>query len=111
MLKKTFSAALIALALATSAHAAGGMKAAGSHANLASTTCHTPTMQTMPTRDTCLTCHESYDKLAERTAKLTPNPHASHRGAQNCTSCHSMHAKPRFECNDCHTFNIKMKGE
>ena len=30
MLKKTFSAALIALALATSAHAAGGMKAAGS---------------------------------------------------------------------------------
>ena len=57
MLKKTFSAALIALALATSAHAAGGMKAAGSHANLACTTCHTPTMQTMPTRDTCLTCH------------------------------------------------------
>ena len=56
----------------------------------------------------CTTCHA---KVAERTKAMTPNPHASHRGEADCSNCHSMHAKPRFECNDCHTFNIKMKGE
>lgn len=42
---------------------------------------------------------------------MNPNTHFSHRGEPQCSNCHSMHEKPRFECNDCHTFDIKMKGE
>ena len=42
---------------------------------------------------------------------MTPNPHASHRGEPDCSTRHSLPAKPRLECNDCHSFNIKMKGE
>ena len=41
----------------------------------------------------------------------TTNPHSNHRGEQNCTNCHSVKGKPHLECNDCHTFAIKMKGE
>ena len=60
-------------------------------------------------KETCLSCHGSYDKLAERTAKLTPNPHFSHRGEEDCTNCHSLHGKSRLECNDCHSFNLNFK--
>jgi hypothetical protein len=59
----------------------------------------------------CLMCHQSYDAVAAKTEKMTPNPHSSHRGEPNCTNCHSVKAKPHFECNDCHEFKIKMKGE
>lgn len=64
-----------------------------------------------PDKQVCLACHQSYEALAKKTEKMTPNPHFSHRGQPQCSACHSMHAKPRFECNDCHTFAIKMKGE
>lgn len=83
----------------------------GPHANLPCTTCHQGTQMKAPAKEKCFGCHASYDKIAERTAKMNPNPHSSHRGEANCTACHSMHAKPRFECNDCHNFKIKMKGE
>ncbi len=59
----------------------------------------------------CLACHQSYDAVAAKTAKTVPNPHDSHRGEVNCTNCHSVKDRPRFECNDCHELNIKMKGE
>ena len=59
----------------------------------------------------CLVCHQSYQTVAQRTAKMNPNPHSNHRGEQNCTNCHSVKGKPHLECNDCHTFAIKMKGE
>ncbi|WP_290166527.1 cytochrome c3 family protein [uncultured Parasutterella sp.] len=59
----------------------------------------------------CLMCHQSYAAVAQKTAKMEPNPHSNHRGEQNCTNCHSVKGKPHFECNDCHSFNIKMKGE
>lgn len=49
--------------------------------------------------------------VAQKTAKMNPNPHSNHRGEQNCTNCHSVKGKPHLECNDCHTFAIKMKGE
>lgn len=42
-------------------------------------------------------------------AKLTPNPHFSHRGEEDCTNCHSLHGKSRLECNDCHSFNLNFK--
>ena len=63
-----------------------------------------------PDRETCLKCHQSYKAVAERTAKLNPNPHASHDGDVQCTQCHSTHGTPRLYCNGCHNFqNFKMK--
>lgn len=54
----------------------------------------------------CTNCHGGYDKLANKSKKI--DPHASHLGQVNCTSCHSAHAKPKLVCNDCHTFPNKM---
>lgn len=102
-------AAAAAIVCAASAQAAP-MAAAGSHASLACASCHKQSTNVAPTKENCLACHGSYDKLAERTKSLTPNPHLNHRGEQNCTNCHAMHKAPRFECNDCHTFNIQMKA-
>ena len=104
-----FAAGVLA-AFAAGAASAAGMpsKINGPHAKLPCSTCHKNEM-TAPPKETCLSCHGSYDKLAERTAKLTPNPHFSHRGEEDCTNCHSLHGKSRLECNDCHSFNLNFK--
>lgn len=105
-------AAAAALAFSGASFAAGmPSKINGPHASLPCSTCHVNNELKAPSKDSCLACHGSYEKLAERTAKMTPNPHMNHRGEQDCANCHSLHAKSRFECNDCHNFNIKMKGE
>ena len=85
-----FAAGVLA-AFAAGAASAAGMpsKINGPHAKLPCSTCHKNEM-TAPPKETCLSCHGSYDKLAERTAKLTPNPHFSHRGEEDCTNCHSL---------------------
>ncbi len=78
------------------------------------TTCHavanvTPASVADDERDLnarCTMCHGSYEKLANK--KLRFDPHASHLGNINCTSCHSVHSKPRLVCNDCHSFDMKM---
>ena len=57
----------------------------------------------------CLTCHQSYDTVAERTAKIEPNPHKNHLGNVRCSDCHSGHAQPKNMCNDCHKFNFNVK--
>lgn len=115
MMKKSIFGALALSALlavgATAPASAAETKAAGSHASLPCDTCHKGGEMKAPEKETCLTCHESYAAVAKRTEKMNPNPHFSHRGEPQCSNCHSMHAKPRFECNDCHTFDIKMKGE
>ena len=59
----------------------------------------------------CLVCHQSYEAVAKRTNSIKPNPHESHRGEVDCIVCHKIDQKPHFECNDCHEFNIVMKGE
>ena len=103
--------AAAALAFAGASFAAMPSKINGPHASLPCTTCHVNNELKVPSKEACLGCHQSYAKLAERTAKLNPNPHMNHRGEQNCSNCHSLHAKSRFECNDCHNFNLKMKAE
>ncbi len=107
MIKQTL--AVLALAAAMAVQAAPAMKAAGPHASFPCTTCHADGKFAAPAKEACFACHASYDKVAERTAKMTPNPHMSHRGEPDCANCHSMHGQSRFECNDCHTFNIQMK--
>ncbi|QYJ87079.1 flavocytochrome c [Shewanella mesophila] len=54
----------------------------------------------------CRSCHGSYEELANE--KLKFDPHASHLGDINCTSCHSGHSKPQLTCNNCHNFEIDM---
>lgn len=62
------------------------------------------------TKNQCLQCHGSYDQLAEKTAKLEPNPHKSHLGAVNCEDCHKVDkAQPELMCNSCHKFTIRAK--
>ena len=49
-----------------------------------------------PDNKACLTCHQSYAAVAEKTKNLKngePNPHASHHYGEGiaCTACHSEH--------------------
>ena len=57
----------------------------------------------------CLGCHGPYAKLAEKTAKLEHNPHASHEGDLSCESCHHAHKPPEDHCAKCHTFGMKVR--
>ena len=110
--KTLLAVSLFALGFATSVSATTpAVPAKGPHAALPCTTCHSNESFKTPTKETCFQCHGSYEKIAARTAKMTPNPHSSHRGEKDCSACHSMHSKSRLECNDCHNFAIKMKGE
>ncbi|MGS0728404.1 FAD-dependent oxidoreductase, partial [Shewanella sp. 0m-11] len=54
----------------------------------------------------CKSCHGSYEELAND--KLAFDPHTSHLGDINCTSCHTAHAKPQLTCNNCHNFEMDM---
>ena len=83
LLKSYLAAVVLTFGLASGAHAAA-VTINGPHASLDCTTCH---------------------------ANGHPNPHSNHRGEKDCNACHSMHGKSHFECNDCHNFAIRMKGE
>ncbi|HZK24103.1 MAG TPA: cytochrome c3 family protein [Oscillospiraceae bacterium] len=68
-----------------------------------------PLVSTQMPMEDCLQCHESYEALAERTADYTyegeqVNPHDSHLGEQECSSCHTMHQESSGinYCLSCH---------
>lgn len=64
------------------------------------------------TKQQCMACHGSYDKLAAQTASLQPNPHYSHLGEVNCEDCHKGNTtKPQLMCNSCHNFTITKKTD
>ncbi len=52
----------------------------------------------------CVECHGSYDQLAN--ADLEFDPHTSHLGNINCTTCHKGHETPQLFCNNCHSFEV-----
>jgi fumarate reductase flavoprotein subunit len=64
--------------------------------------------------DRCLSCHGSYEKLAEKTASVEfpkRNPHKSHLVALACTKCHKAHSVSRVYCLECHQgFQMKITG-
>ncbi len=63
-------------------------------------------------KDQCLKCHGSFDKLAEQTKDLVPNPHYSHLGEVDCVACHKGDkTEPELTCNQCHKFTIKKKAD
>jgi hypothetical protein len=49
-------------------------------------------------QEVCLRCHTDYALMAERTAKVVPNPHKSHLGAVDCRVCHKMHKESVHYC-------------
>lgn len=65
--------------------------------------CHNNRPKTKPVKTAqCLSCHESYEKLAERTKKLDHNPHAGHFIDLECTQCHHGHKASENYCDSCH---------
>lgn len=62
--------------------------------------------------DTCLSCHGSYEKVAERTASLGEdvNPHDSfHYDLQlDCITCHKSHSNSTNLCSSCHDTDLWM---
>jgi len=55
----------------------------------------------------CLGCHGSYARVAEKTLKTEPNPHASHMGNLSCENCHHAHKASENQCLSCHQFNFE----
>ncbi|MBA3035192.1 MAG: cytochrome c3 family protein [Desulfobacterium sp.] len=83
---------------------------------IACESCHEKgSLYARPGDDTCMNCHDSYAKLAEKTAKLEnikagiENPHKSHMGEARCTLCHKNHASSILYCNECHSPKFDMK--
>lgn len=67
-----------------------------------------------PDNKACLTCHQSYAAVAEKTKNLKngePNPLASHHYGEGiaCTACHSEHKTSQVYCNNCHEFKYQIK--
>lgn len=54
----------------------------------------------------CLSCHGTYEKLADKTDKGAHNPHASHQGELSCDSCHHAHKASENYCSQCHQFEF-----
>ena len=82
-------------------HAANKLGCAACHGGVL------PVLDEKPTNETCLGCHESYEKLAVKTPGLdhpSRNPHNSHLGPINCTVCHKAHEYSIAYCKDCHVF-------
>ncbi|QUN05022.1 flavocytochrome c [Shewanella yunxiaonensis] len=54
----------------------------------------------------CKSCHGDYAAL--KNPKLKIDPHDSHLGDINCTSCHKGHEQSKVYCNECHSFDLKI---
>lgn len=73
---------------------------------IACTTCHGTDFSAGVPVATCLTCHGSYEALAERSRRVVPNPHAPHHlGEVRCGQCHKEHRASVLFCNRCHIFD------
>lgn len=88
----------------------------GSHKDMELTcdSCHTTgDYNVRVTQETCFTCHESYEVLAERTAKLgyDDNIHAApHYPKMDCDLCHKVHKEEgNVYCVTCHTQESMLK--
>lgn len=58
--------------------------------------------------DQCLSCHGSFEDLADKTASGEENPHDSpHYGTSlDCDMCHHIHVRSENFCNQCHHFDF-----
>jgi len=84
-----------ARALLADRHKANGMGCAD---------CHGEGPRQPVETDKCLSCHESWEALAKRTAKNKMNPHDNHVVNANgeCNQCHHAHRPSEVVCAQCH---------
>lgn len=54
------------------------------------------------TKALCLSCHDSYEALAETSKEVEHNPHDTHLGEIDCYFCHKIHRQPANYCLECH---------
>ncbi|MDR0770796.1 MAG: cytochrome c3 family protein [Burkholderiales bacterium] len=109
-MKKTKIFLMLVFFLASNGVFATDRPIAKQHATLACESCHDgakPAARAAAT--SCIKCHGDYAKLAEKTKKTKPNPHQTHQGNLRCTVCHKAHEPSVLYCNECHTFDIKVK--
>lgn len=114
---KQWIVSTLAIAIGVSAgcvFASDGTVLAERHAKMGVTCvqCHktqTPKEGAKVKNESCFACHQSYEALAQKTARLDPNPHKTHLGNVRCSDCHLGHEKSRLMCNDCHKFNLSVK--
>ena len=66
---------------------------------------------------TCVKCHGGdYNKLADKTSKIYPNPHIYHSDPLEyhadrplpCNSCHHVHKASELYCDLCHEWKMKV---
>jgi len=57
----------------------------------------------------CIGCHGTLDDLATK-AQREINPHKSHLGQINCTTCHSGHTPSQAYCLNCHSYTMPIPG-
>lgn len=73
----------------------------------------------------CIECHENKDgtykgvlddkgepvkkDYNESAGMKSVNMHDSHQGEIRCTVCHTYHKEPALYCNECHSFDVKVK--
>lgn len=71
--------------------------------------CHeTDFPESRASMDQCLSCHISYEQVANLTSDAEPNPHSSHYEDLRCTLCHKAHQASELYCNTCHQFEIEV---
>ncbi|MCX5818982.1 MAG: cytochrome c3 family protein [Deltaproteobacteria bacterium] len=91
-----------------SLHARQDVTCSGCHAK------RLPTTEDTVENDRCLSCHDSYEKLAEKTTSAQfpkRNPHQSHLVGLDCTKCHMAHGESKVYCLQCHSsFDMKIPG-
>lgn len=55
----------------------------------------------------CVGCHGTLEAIGKKT-KEHINPHNSHLGEINCTTCHKGHTPSKSYCNYCHSYGMKI---
>jgi fumarate reductase flavoprotein subunit len=60
-----------------------------------------------PVNSNCVKCHGSLSDVGKKAAGHI-NPHTSHLGEINCTTCHAGHAASKIYCLNCHDFAMKI---
>lgn len=78
------------------------------YAELTCTDCHLTTTPKRLTTEQCLSCHGSFEEVAEATKNLDPDPHNSpHYGPElDCDLCHQEHSVSDNFCAQCHEWKL-----
>lgn len=74
--------------------------------------CHSSSVIDDSEKDINAKCESCHGSLADM-AKITEgeiNPHSSHLGTMNCTTCHTGHTPSKSYCLNCHEFDMNISA-